>query len=133
MKQSFIKKALTFALTCVLVLGTISGSAFAKTRDFYDSSTNKIYTPTAMSTDDFNKFIDLVMDHGDKIVYEFNGKYYNYSAILSDYLKNKHTGLSVMNAFNASLNNTANLKQGFDPSAYTGNDDSSDFSVISID
>lgn len=134
MKKSFIKKILVFTLTCVLTLSTISGSIFAKTRDFYDSSTKTIYTPGSMSADDFNKFMNLVMDHGDKFVYEFNGKYYNYDAILSDYMV-KHKTLGVVAAFNACVGNSNNIQQSFDPSAYSANTnpDDSDFSVISID
>lgn len=136
MKKSFIKKTITFTLTCVLILGTISGSIFAKSRDFYDSTTNKIYSsPADMSDSDFNTFVDLLIDHGDKFAYEFNGKYYNYSAFLSDYGKNKKAGKGTADAFAATLGNAANIQTGFDPSAYSANTnpDDSDFSVISID
>lgn len=136
MKKSFMKKIFVFTLTCVLTLGAISASAFAKTRDFYDSSTNTIYSsPATMSTADFNNFMNLVMDHPDKFVYEFNGKYYNYNAMLSDYMA-KHKTLGVVDAFNACLANSADIQQSFDPSAYgtnPTNPDDSDFSVISID
>lgn len=135
MKRSFIKKICTFTLTCVLAIGTISGSVFAKNRDFYNTSTKKIYTISALSDSDFEAFINDIADNGDNYVYEFGGKYYSYTSLLNDYSKNKSTGLDTATAFKNCLGNTGNLQANFDPSAYsgTGNNDSSDFSVISID
>lgn len=137
MRKTFIKKLVVSALTGALIVGTISASAFAKTRDFYNTSTKKIYTVSTMTDDDFNSFVNDVADNQDNYVYEFNGKYYSYTAILNDYFAKKKTGLTVMQAFTNCLSNTASMQSGFDPSGYTQNtsnsDNTSDFSVISID
>ncbi|MFL0249111.1 hypothetical protein ACJDT4_01640 [Clostridium neuense] len=135
MKKSFIKKICTFTLTCALLVGTISGSVFAKNRDFYNTNTKKIYTISSLSDSEFSDFINDVMSNEDKFVYEFGGKYYSYTSLLNDFQKNKIAGLDTATAFKNCIANTANVQSNFDPSAYssTGNNDSSDFSVISID
>lgn len=137
MKRSFIKKIAMFAVTCALTVGTISGSAFAKSRDFYNTSTKKVYTISALSDSDFSAFLDDIMSNSDNYVYEFNGKYYSYTSLFNDYVKNKQAGNDTATSFKNCTANTANIKADFDPSAYNGgsstNPDSSDFSVISIE
>lgn len=137
MKRSFIKKFFTFALTCALTIGAISGSASAASRDFYNTSTKKVYTISALSDSEFSTFVDDIMSNGDNYIYEFNGKYYSYTSLLNDYLKDKKAGQDTTTAFKNCTANTTNVKSDFDPSAYNSgsntNPDTSDFSVTSIE
>lgn len=134
MKKSFIKKTFAVVLTCALTVGIFSQGVFAKTRDFYDSSSKIIYSVDDLTDSQFDDFVDKVYSNPGNFVCEFNGKYYNYNNFLADYGKNKKT-LGNMGGFTAALANSANIQQGFDPSAYNSSTDnpSDDFSVISID
>lgn len=137
MKRNFVKRILTCVLTSVLLVGTISMSAFAKDRDFYNTSTSKVYTISDLSDDDFNNFLLDVTENGDNYVYEFGGKYYNYTKIVDDYTAKKNSGLSVVDAFKACMGNSSNIQQGFDASKFNGgttpDPTTTDFSVTSIE
>lgn len=138
MKSNFIKKILTCVLTSVLLVGTISISAFAKNRDFYNTSTKKVYTISDLSDDDFNSFFLDTVENGNNYVYEFGGKYYNYTKIVDDYTAKKNSGLSVMDAFKGCMDNTGNIQKDFDVSKFNGGttptpDPTSDFSVTGIE